>query len=51
VKSALGAKQTKPDPSQKTDFSEMSASFKIAGGIARNDDLKPRPRSCAGGAG
>ena len=25
---------------QKTDFSEMSASFKIAGGVAQNDDLK-----------
>jgi AsmA protein len=40
VKSALGAKQTKPDPSQKTDFSELSASFNIRNGVARNDDLK-----------
>ena len=40
VKSALGAKQTKPDPSQKTDFTEMSASFKIANGVAHNNDLK-----------
>lgn len=40
VKSALGAKQTKPDPSQKTDFSELSASFNIKNGVARNDDLK-----------
>ena len=52
VKSALGAKQSKPDPSQKTDFSEMSASFKIAGGVARNDDLKAAsPFLRLGGAG
>jgi len=52
VKSALGAKQTKPDPSQKTDFSEMSASFKIANGVARNDDLKAlSPFLRLGGAG
>ncbi len=52
VKSALGAKQAKPDPSQKTDFSEMSASFKIAGGVARNDDLKAAsPFLRLGGAG
>lgn len=40
LKSALGAKQSKPDPSQKTDFSELSASFQIRNGVARNDDLK-----------
>jgi AsmA protein len=52
VKSALGAKQAKPDPSQKTDFSEMSASFKIANGVARNDDLKAAsPFLRLGGAG
>jgi len=52
VKSALGAKQAKPDPSQKTDFSEMSASFKIAGGVAHNDDLKAAsPFLRLGGAG
>lgn len=52
VKSALGANQPKPDPSQKTDFSEMSASFKIAGGVARNDDLKAAsPFLRLGGAG
>jgi AsmA protein len=52
VKSALGAKQTKPDPSQKTDFSEMSASFKIANGVAHNDDLKAQsPFLRLGGAG
>ena len=40
VKSALGGKQTKADSSQKTDFSELSASFKIANGVAHNNDLK-----------
>jgi len=40
ARAALGAKQTKADPSQKTDFTEMSASFKIAKGVAHNDDLK-----------
>ena len=40
AKATLGAKQTKADPSQKTDFTEMSASFKIAKGVAHNDDLK-----------
>ena len=52
VKSALGAKQSKPDPAQKTDFSEMSASFKIASGVAHNDDLKAAsPFLRLGGAG
>jgi len=52
VKAALGAKQTKADPSQKTDFSEMSASFKIAKGVAHNDDLKAQsPFLRLGGAG
>ena len=52
VKSALGAKQSKPDPSQKTDFSDMSASFKIANGVAHNDDLKAQsPFLRLGGAG
>ena len=52
LKSALGAKQTKADPSQKTDFSEMSASFKIANGVAHNDDLKAAsPFLRLGGAG
>lgn len=40
AKATLGGKQAKADPSQKTDFSEMSASFKIANGVAHNDDLK-----------
>jgi AsmA protein len=52
AKSALGMKQTKADPSQKTDFSEMSASFKIANGVAHNDDLKAlSPFLRLGGAG
>ena len=50
--SALGAKQQKPNASQKTDFSEMSASFKIANGVAHNDDLKAAsPFLRLGGAG
>ena len=40
AKAAIGMKQQKADATQKTDFSEMSASFKIARGVARNDDLK-----------
>ncbi len=52
VKAALGAKQAKPDPTQKTDFSEMSASFKITKGVAHNDDLKAQsPFLRLGGAG
>lgn len=52
VKGMVGMKQQKPDPSQKTDFSEMSASFKIANGVARNDDLKgASPFFRLGGAG
>ena len=52
VKSMLGAKQQKADATQKTDFSEAGASFKIAGGVARNDDLKvASPFVRIGGAG
>lgn len=52
VKAALGAKQSKADASQKTDFTEMSASFRIAGGVAHNDDLKALlPFLRLGGAG
>jgi AsmA protein len=52
VKSAVGSKQTKHDPSQKTDFSDMSASFAIKNGVARNDDLKAQsPFLRLGGAG
>jgi AsmA protein len=52
LKTALGGKEHRHDPTQKTDFSEMSASFKIAGGVARNDDLKAAsPFLRLGGAG
>ena len=52
LKAALGAKQTKADASQKTDFSEMNASFKITKGVAHNDDLKAQsPFLRLGGAG
>ena len=52
VKSALGAKTARHDPSQKTDFSELSASFAIKNGVARNDDLKAQsPFLRLGGAG
>jgi AsmA protein len=52
VKSMVGMKSQKPDATQKTDFSEMSASFKIANGVARNDDLKAlSPFVRLGGAG
>ena len=52
LKAAVGGKQTKPDPSQKTDFSELSASFNIKNGVAHNDDLKAAsPFLRLGGAG
>lgn len=52
LKSAVGVKQARSDASQKTDFSEMSASFKIDKGVARNDDLKAAsPFIRLGGAG
>ncbi len=52
VKSAFGAKTTTHDPSKKTDFSELSASFAIKNGVARNDDLKAQsPFLRLGGAG
>jgi AsmA protein len=52
VKSALATKTTKHDPSQKTDFSEMSASFAIKNGVAHNDDLKVQASTLrVGGAG
>jgi AsmA protein len=52
VKSAVGLRSAKPDPSQKTDFSEMSASFNIKNGVARNDDLAAQsPFLRLGGAG
>lgn len=41
VKAALGSKSAQAaDGSKKTDFSEMSASFVVKDGVARNDDLK-----------
>ncbi len=42
-KAAFGSKsaqQQVADPSQRTDFSEMTASFAIKNGVARNDDLE-----------
>lgn len=41
VKSALGAKSQSQaaDKNEKTDFSELKASFKVTNGIAHNDDL------------
>ena len=52
LKSALGAKTAKPDPSQKTEFSELSASFSIKNGVAHNEDLKAQsPFLRLGGAG
>ena len=52
LKSAVGVKTTKHDPSQKTDFSELSASFAIKNGVAHNDDLKAQsPFLRLGGAG
>ncbi len=41
VKSVLGSKSAKAnDPSKKTDFSDITASFAIKNGVARNDDLQ-----------
>lgn len=52
AKAALGGKQAKADPTQKTDFSEAGASFAIKNGVARNDDLKVQsPFVRIGGAG
>ncbi|MFY9315057.1 MAG: AsmA family protein [Burkholderiales bacterium] len=52
AKAALGGKQAKADPSQKTDFSEAGATFNIKNGVARNDDLKVQsPFLRIGGAG
>jgi AsmA protein len=52
AKTALGGKQAKADPSQKTDFSEAGATFNIKNGVAHNDDLKVQsPFLRIGGAG
>jgi AsmA protein len=52
VKSAVSTKTTQHDPSQKTDFSNLNATFAIKNGVARNDDLKAQaPLLQIGGAG
>ena len=55
TKAAFGSKsaqQQSSDPSQRTDFSEMTASFVIRNGVARNDDLDVKaPLVRLGGAG
>jgi AsmA protein len=53
VRSVLGSKAAKADdPSKRTDFSEITGSFRIKGGIARNDDLQGKaPLLRLGGAG
>ncbi len=55
AKAKLGAKQDSTQQAkagEKTDFSELSATLKIAGGVARNDDLAMKsPFLRLGGAG
>jgi AsmA protein len=52
VTAALPVKTTQHDPSKKTDFSELSATFAIKNGVARNDDLKLQASALRGsGAG
>jgi len=55
TKAAFGSKSARAqasDPSQRTDFSEMSASFAIRNGVAHNDDLSVKaPLFRVGGAG
>jgi len=55
TKAAFGSKsaqQQAADPSQRTDFSEMTASFVIKNGVAHNDDLDVKaPLVRLGGAG
>ena len=52
VTSALAMKTSKHDPSKKTDFSDLSATFAIKNGVARNDDLKMQAALMrVGGAG
>ena len=55
TKAAFGSKsaqQQSADPSQRTDFSAMTASFAIKGGVAHNEDLDVRaPLVRLGGAG
>ena len=52
VTSVASTKTTSHDPSQKTDFSNLSATFAIKNGVARNDDLMVlAPLLKIGGAG
>ncbi|TAK84581.1 MAG: AsmA family protein [Betaproteobacteria bacterium] len=52
ARSALGKQTEAADSKQKTDFSEMSASFAIKNGVAHNDDLDVKaPLFRIGGAG
>ena len=55
TKAAFGSKSAREqpsDPSQRTDFSEMSASFVLKNGVAHNDDLSVKaPLVRVGGAG
>ena len=55
TKAAFGSKSARAqasDPSERTDFSEMSASFAISNGVAHNDDLSVKaPLVRVGGAG
>jgi AsmA protein len=51
-KSMLGSKSTQSDTRKQTDFSDMSASFKINNGVAHNEDLRAAaPFARLGGAG
>ncbi|OGA25657.1 MAG: hypothetical protein A3I02_09595 [Betaproteobacteria bacterium RIFCSPLOWO2_02_FULL_67_26] len=50
--SLRGEQSQQADKSQKTDFSELTATFRIANGVARNNDLSLKsPLLRAGGAG
>ena len=53
VRSVIGAKSAKAnDPSKRTDFSEITASFAIRNGVAHNEDLQGKaPLFRLGGAG
>ena len=55
TKAAFGSKsaqQQSADPTQRTDFSEMTASFTIRNGVAHNEDLEVKaPLLRLGGAG
>ena len=42
VKSALATKSSKHDPSQRTEITDLSATFAIKNGVARNDDLQAK---------